>query len=62
MKRRAAKDRKTTSAELGFKVSGYCHKDPVSGDVISKEFKFNPPKEGIEPIFRKLFSNRAADG
>jgi len=60
--RRTSKDRKTTSAELGFTVCGYCQKDPSTGEVISKEYKNFPPRDCLEPIFRKVFSLEGATG
>ena len=57
--RRTAKDKKSTTPELGFIVCGYCQKDPRTGDIVSNEFKLFPPKEGVEPVFRKVFIKNA---
>lgn len=41
--RRELKDSKTTSAELGYTICGFCQKDGQTGQVIESEFKMFPP-------------------
>lgn len=43
--RRKAKDKVTTSAELGYTISGYIKKNEITGNIMDEEFKMFPAKE-----------------
>ena len=60
--RRIAKDKKTTSAELGYTVCGYCKKDVNSGETVETKYKLFPPKEDIPEVFRKVFESKMSPG
>ena len=55
--RRMAKDKVTTSAELGYTVCGYVKKNEITGNIMEEEFKMFPPKENIPFVFKRVFSD-----
>ena len=60
--RRLATDKKTTSAELGYTVDGYCKKDVNSGETIETKYKLHCSKEEIPAVFRKVFESKMSSG
>lgn len=56
IERRTAKDKTTTSGELGYTVCGLCKKNEETGAVIESHYKMFPPKDKIPEAFRSIFT------
>ena len=52
---REEKDKKTTSSEHGFALTGICLKDPVTGEIKEKHHKLYPPIEETKEWIARLF-------